>query len=41
MDNVDVGDNPNGEGIKSENGTRDKAPKILSYKIILFMYYYR
>ena len=37
MDAVDVGDNPNGEGIGSENGTREKAPKILSYKIILFI----
>ena len=37
MDAVDVGDNPNGEGTGSENGTREKAPKILSYKIILFI----
>ena len=36
MDDVDVGDNPNGEGIGSGNGTREKALKILSYKIILF-----
>ena len=37
MDDVDVGDNPNGEVIGSENGTTEKAPKILSYKIILFI----
>ena len=37
MDVVDAEDNPNGEGIMYENGIRDKAPKILSYKIILFI----
>ena len=38
IDYVDVGDNPNGEGIGSENGTREK---VLSYKIILFIYDYK
>ena len=37
MDVVDVRDNPKGKGIRFENGTRDKAPKILSYKMILFI----